>query len=161
MKIGYTKSGLWRGIVIATMLAGTLDIVATFLFDILSGGTPLDVLAGIAAAAWPELDAGDVAAGVAGLIIHFAIIVVMVAAFFGATALIPALNRHPLGSGIGYGVALWIVMHWVILAHRFPTMFPMLDLRDVVEQLISHILLVGIPIAWVAQIATQWRAPRA
>lgn len=161
MKIAYTIAGFWRGIVIATMLAGTLDILATFLFDILAGGTPLDVLAGIAAAAWPALDAGEVARGAAGLAIHFAIALVMVAGFFAVTALLPALNRHPLRSGTGYGLVLWLVMHWVILAHRFPTMFPLLDLRDVGIQLLCHVLLVGLPIASVAKRATRWRAPRA
>ncbi|MFA5966638.1 MAG: hypothetical protein WC804_21695 [Sphingomonas sp.] len=159
MKIGYTKSGFWRGIAIATTLAGTFEILAAMLFDILAGGTPLGLLDGIAAAAWPALDMGEIATAVGGLLIHFLITLVMVTAYFGAAALIPQLNRHSRRSGVGYGLLLWIAMYWIVLPHRFPTMFPILDLREVGEQLFGHIALVGMPIAHVARIAARWRGP--
>jgi hypothetical protein len=85
----------------------------------------------------------------------------MVSVYFAAAALIPQLNRHPRRSGVGYGLLLWIAMYWVILPHRFPTMFPILDLREVGEQLVSHVALVGIPIALVARAAARWRGPDA
>lgn len=157
VKIAYTKSGAWRGVVIATALAGTLDMLAALLFDVLAGGTPLGLLDGIAAAAWPALDIGEVGTAIGGLFFHFVIMLLMVTVYFAAAALIPPLNRHPLRSGVGYGLLLWIAMYWVILPHRFPTMFPILDLREVSEQLFSHVALVGIPIAWVAKIAARWR----
>lgn len=159
MKIGYTKSGFWRGIVVATTLAGTLEILAAMLFDILAGGTPLGLLDGIAAAAWPALDIGEIATAIGGLSFHFIITLLMVTAYFGAAALIPQLNRHPRWSGVGYGLLLWIAMYWIVLPHRFPTMFPILDLRAVGEQLFSHIALVGMPIACVARVAARWRGP--
>ncbi|MDH7974564.1 hypothetical protein QH494_20430 [Sphingomonas sp. AR_OL41] len=161
MKIAYTISGFWRGVVIATVLAGTLEILAALLLDILAGGTPLDLLTGIAAAAWPALDIGEIGTGSAGLVIHFFITVAMVVTYFAAAAIIRPLNRHTLWSGIGYGLLLWIVMHWVVLPRRFPTMFPVLDPREVGIQLFCHVILVGIPIAWVAHIAARWRTRQA
>ena len=157
MQTSYSVSGFWRGVIIATIFAGTLNILAAFLFDALFQGTPLGVLNGIAAAAWPALDIGEMANAVAGLIVHFAIMFAMVAVYFALAARISAINRHRWRSGIIYGLLLWCVMYWAVLPHRFPTMFPVLDQKEVAMQLFSHIVLVGLPIAWVAHRARLWR----
>jgi hypothetical protein len=47
-------------------------------------------------------------------------------------------------------------MYWAVLPRRFPTMFPVLDPKEVAMQLFSHIVLVGLPIAWVAHRARLW-----
>ena len=52
---------------------------------------------------------------------------------------------------------LWGIMNWVVLPYRWPTAFPFIDTKDMSEQLFSHIVLVGIPIALVAKAATRWR----
>ena len=65
-----------------------------------------------------------------------------------------------LMSGIAYGLALWGVMYWIVLPQRWPTMFPVdprLDPKGFAEDLFSHIVLVGIPIALVARSASRWR----
>ena len=156
MTTSYSVSGFWRGVVIAATVAGTLDILSAFLFDALVKGTPLGVLNGIAAAALPQFDIGDMANAVAGLIVHFAIMFVMVAVYFTFAARISLLNRHPWVSGIGYGLALWGVMYWGVLPQRFPTLFPILDPQEVAMQLFSHIVLVGLPIALIARRAARW-----
>lgn len=156
MRTSYSLSGFWRGVIIATIFAGTLNILAAFLFDALFQGTPLGLLNGIAAAAWPALDIGEMANAVAGLIVHFAIMFAMVAVYFTLAARIRAINRHRWLSGAVYGLLLWCVMYWAVLPHRFPTMFPVLDPKEVAMQLFSHIILVGLPIAWVAHRARLW-----
>jgi len=153
----YSLSGFWRGVAIATIMAGTLDILSAFLFDIMVGGSPGGVLQGIAAAACPQIDIGDMGNAGLGLVVHFAIVLAMVTAYFTAATGIGQLNRHPWLSGIGYGLLLWIVMYWIVLPHRFPTLFPVLDPHDVAIQLLDHVVLTGLPIAWVARRAAWWR----
>jgi hypothetical protein len=152
----YSVSGFWRGVVIATIVAGTLDILSAFLFDALVRGTPLGVLNGIAAAALPRVDLGLEANAGIGLIVHFAIMLAMVAVYFACAARIRLLNRHAWLSGIGYGLILWGVMYWGVLPWRFPTLFPILDAQEVTMQLFSHIALVGLPIALTARRAARW-----
>jgi len=152
----YSVSGFWRGVVIATIVAGTLDILSAFLFDALVRGTPLGVLSGIAAAALPQVDLGLEANAGVGLIVHFAIMLAMVAVYFTFAARVRLLNRHAWLSGIGYGLILWGVMYWGVLPWRFPTLFPILDAQEVTMQLFSHIALVGLPIALIARRAARW-----
>jgi hypothetical protein len=152
----YSVSGFWRGVVIATIVAGTLDILSAFLFDALVKGTPLGLLSGIAAAAVPQLDFGDIANALAGLVVHFAITFAMVAVYFTFAARIGAINRHRWICGIGYGLMLWAVMYWGVLPQRFPTLFPILDPQEVAVQLFNHVALVGVPIALIARLAARW-----
>jgi len=157
----YTKSGFWRGVAIATIIAGTLEVLSAILFDVLTGGTPLGWLSGIAAAAWPQLDLGETGGAIAGLFFHFLIMLVMVMVYFGAAGIFSRLNQEPRRSGISYGLLLWVIMYWIVLPHRFPSLFPILNLAEVAAQLFSHIVMAGIPIAYVAKAAVQWRGPRA
>ncbi len=161
MTFAYTKSGFWRGVAIATIIAGTLAILSAILFDVLTGGTPLGWLSGIAAAAWPQLDLGEAGGAVAGLLFHFLIMLAMVAVYFATAGIFPRLNQEPYRSGIGYGLLLWVIMYWIVLPHRFPSIFPVFNITEIAAQLLSHVVMVGIPIAQVARRAVQWRSPRA
>ncbi|MES2046096.1 MAG: hypothetical protein V4475_19660 [Pseudomonadota bacterium] len=158
MATSYSVSGFWRGVVIATTVAGTLDILSAFLFDALVKGTPLGVLGGIAAAGLPQLDLGVIPNAAVGLTLHFAIMFAMVAVYFTFAARIVLLNRHAWLSGVVYGLILWGVMYWGVLPWRFPTLFPILDPQEVAMQLFSHVVLVGLPIALIARRAARWHS---
>jgi len=161
MGSGYSGKAIVRAIIIATVIAGTLDILSAFAYAILADGTPLGVLSGIGSAIVDrEAFANPYILPAIGLALHFGIMIVMATAYLLAASRIPLLNRLPVLSGIGYGLALWGVMYWVVLPHRWPTMFPVdprLDPKGFAEDLFSHIILVGIPIALVAKSATRWR----
>jgi hypothetical protein len=47
-----------------------------------------------------------------------------------------------------YGLLLWAVMNLVVLPLRWPSLFPHFATQSLVEQLFSHIVLVGLPMAW-------------
>ena len=156
MKSSHSKA-LVRAIIIATMVAGTLDILSAFVYAIMAGGAPMGVLRAVGGAI---IDRTTVAPGmlaVIGLALHFAIMTVMVTAYMLCAARIPLINRHAVPSGIAYGLVLWGVMYWIVLPWRWPTLFPATDPVEVAKQLFSHIVLVGIPIALVAKAAARWR----
>jgi hypothetical protein len=157
----YSGKAISRAIIIATVIAGTLDILSAFVYAIMANGTPLGVLSGIGGAIVDrEAFANPYILPAIGLALHFGIMLVMATVYLLAASRIPLLNRMPLLSAIGYGLILWGVMYWIVLPQRWPTMFPVdprLDPKGFAEDLFSHIALVGLPIALVARSATRWR----
>ncbi|MFA6114477.1 MAG: hypothetical protein WC729_10800 [Sphingomonas sp.] len=157
MESSYSSKALARAIVIATVIAGTLEILSAFAFAIMAGGSPLGVLRGVGGAILDSEAVGPVTLAAGGLVLHFAIMTVMAAVYLVLAGRIALLNRLAVLSGVGYGLVLWSVMYWVVLPWRWPTMFPVIDPTEVAMQLFSHVVLVGIPIALVARSATRWR----
>jgi hypothetical protein len=47
-------------------------------------------------------------------------------------------------------------MDRVVLPYRWPTIFPLTGTPEIAEQLFDHIVLVGLPIAWIARRAARW-----
>jgi hypothetical protein len=157
----YSGKAISRAIIIATVIAGTLDILSAFVYAIMANGTPLGVLSGIGGAIVDrEAFANPYILPAIGLALHFGIMLVMATVYLLAASRIPLLNRMPLLSAIGYGLILWGVMYWIVLPQRWPTMFPVEprhDPKGYAEDQYSHIALVGLPIALVARSATRWR----
>jgi hypothetical protein len=140
-----------RPILLATGLAGTLDILSAFVFAGMAGTSPGGVLRFVASGpfgdAVREGGAGWAAAGVA---VHFAIMASMVTAYMVAAPRIPVLLRHPIPAGLAYGVLLWLIMYWLVRPLRWPEMPLPHSPYGLANQLFSHCILVGLPIAWVA-----------
>jgi hypothetical protein len=139
-----------RPIVVATLLAGTLDILSAFVFAGIAGMTPVGVLAFVASGPFGDAPTQTAGWALAGLLVHFAIMACMAAAYILIAPRIPVLMRHPILAGLGYGVWLWIVMYWIVWPLRFPELPPSTTLYGIANQLFSHCILVGIPIAAIA-----------
>jgi len=134
-----------RTIAIATLLAGTLDILSAFVFS----GAVVGVLQTVASGPFGgEIGTGPAGAPL-GLLVHFAIMAVMVTVYVLAARRLPALNRHWWLAGLLYGLALWVVMYWIVLPWRFEKFAPPSEAIDFAKQLFSHCILVGLPIAWI------------
>jgi hypothetical protein len=139
-----------RPIVIATLLAGTLDILGAFLLSSLSGMGPVLVLQLVASGPLGNAAMADPAYAAAGIIIHFAMMAAMVTVYMLAARQIAFLRQHPVVSGAAYGLGLWLLMYWIILPIRWPSTFPPTDAVQIVGQLFCHVVLVGIPIGLIA-----------
>jgi uncharacterized membrane protein YagU involved in acid resistance len=142
--------GTGRKILLATLVAGTLDILSACVYTLIAGHAPITMLKGLASAILGN-DAIKGGTGVAlvGLLLHFAIMAVMAAFFVIAANRLPALKRHWLIAGVAYGIGLWAVMNLIVLPLRFGG-HPFTPL-GLTEQFFSHIVLVGLPIAWFAR----------
>jgi hypothetical protein len=139
-----------RTIAWATLVAGTLDILSAFAWSALLG-SPLDtILPTVASGAFGGMPP-SATSQVLGLAVHFAIMAVMAAVYVLASRRIPLLNRHWVIAGLLYGFALWIVMYWIVMPLRWDTYQTPHELWPIVRQLISHCLLTGLPIAWIAR----------
>ncbi|GLQ99100.1 hypothetical protein [Dyella mobilis] len=133
----------------ATLLAGVLDILSAGLYAAIAGHNPVFVPVGIASAVWVGARHAPFAAIVVGLALHFCIMFVMVGAFAFASGRKPELAERPVLVGTVYGLVLYAVMYLIVLPLRWPSLFPNFAVAGVVEELFSHIALVGIPIVWV------------
>jgi len=142
--------GTGRKILVATLVAGALDILSACVYTLIAGRSPMTMLKGLASAI---LGNGAVTGGagvaLAGLLLHFAIMAAMVAFFVIAANRLPVLKARWLLAGIAYGIGLWAVMNLIVLPLRFGW-HPFTPL-GLAEQFFSHIVLVGIPIAWFAR----------
>ncbi|MCI4588814.1 hypothetical protein MOK15_01650 [Sphingobium sp. BYY-5] len=148
-------------IIQATLVAGTLDILSAFIFAGMAGMSPLAVLQFVASGPFGGGAKGEPAWlwALVGLAVHFAIIACMAAAYMAVARRSPSLRRHPILAGLLYGLLLWIIMYWLVR----PTRWPALWLPDayagqpigkiawgIGNQLFSHCILVGLPIARIA-----------
>ncbi|GAB2808313.1 hypothetical protein [Dyella kyungheensis] len=132
----------------ATAIAGVLDLLSAFVYALLEGRNALIVPIGIASAIWPGAKSSPGAAIVVGVLLHFAIMLVMVYVFALAVRFWSKLASQPVLAGAAYGLLLWATMYLVVLPLRWPTVFPHFTGTGVMEQMFSHVVLVGMPVAW-------------
>ena len=139
-----------KPIVIATLIAGTLDILSAFVFAGMAGMSPVGVLKFVASGPFGNAPTETTGWALVGLLVHFAIMACMVTAYMLVAPRFPMLLRHPIPAGIAYGVLLWLIMYWVVRPLRWPAMPLPHTLYGIANALFSHCILVGIPIALVA-----------
>jgi hypothetical protein len=139
---------LARPILTATLIAGTLDLLAAVTLTLLRAGDPMDMLRGVASGPFPAATGWGTPGALLGLAVHFAIMAVMAAIFVLAAARLRALWRKPVLWGALYGVATYAVMNLIVLPLRFHIPLPPAPLSAAI-QLFCHVVLVGIPIALV------------
>ena len=140
-----------RLLVRATLIVGTLDLFSAITYALFDAKNPLGVPVGIASAIWPGALKTPLPAIPLGVLLHFAIMLAMVAVFVAVARRIPRLAAQPVLSGALYGLLLWAVMYLVVLPLRWPALFPHFTAVSFAEQMLSHIALVGIPLAWMTR----------
>ena len=132
-----------RPILWATLVAGTLDI----LFAFVTAGAVAPVLRTVASGPLGDAIADGPAGAPLGLLVHFAIMAVMAAAFVVAAWRLPMLWRHWILAGLLYGVVLWLVMYWIVMPLRWDSYTTPSEPLAIGRQLLAHCVLVGLPIA--------------
>jgi hypothetical protein len=136
----------WAGLV-----AGVLDITSAFILSYLKGVGPIPVLQGVAAGLVGReaaINAGLATAGL-GLAIHFFIAFVVASVFYVASRKLAFLTRHPVISGLLYGVAVYGFMYWLVMPLAYPVVHPSVS-RDLTAVCV-HMFLIGLPIALIVR----------
>jgi len=151
------NGAFWKALAVATLIAGTLDLLAAFFFAGQAGMSPGAVLQFVASGPLGDGVLHDPAFAPAGAAVHYAIMACMAAAYLVAARRIPALTRRPVLTGALYGFALWILMYWIVRPLRWPDMPLPHQPGAIAGQLFCHVILVGIPIALVAARASTRR----
>jgi hypothetical protein len=141
--------GLLRPILVATLVAGTLDILAAVTLTLSYGRAPMNMLRYVASGPFPGATGWGAGGAALGLITHFALMAAMAAVFVIAAARWRALWTKPYFWGLLYGLATYAVMNLIVVPLRWPEAFPPRPV-SIATQLFCHIVLVGIPIALIA-----------
>ena len=140
-------------ILLGGFVAGTIDIGSACLIN---GLSPIVILHAIASGALGKASyAGGLGTAGLGLLLQWAMSLIIAAIFVFAARLLPLLSRFWLASGLAYGVAVFVVMSFVVvpLSNAYPKPHGMPPLANIVENLLA-MLLFGLIVAWFARDAT-------
>ena len=139
--------GLARTALYAGLLAGALDIAAAILQNL---EHPARVILQSVATGWLGASAyeGGWSTAWLGLISHFCIMLGIAAIYVSLAVLSPVLRRRWLIASVVWGAVVWAVMSFVIVPVSASTVEPAGALWPAVQGLITHILAVGLPMAW-------------
>jgi len=137
-------------IVAAIAVSGTLDILSAFFFGGMAGVGPGRILRYVASGPFGDsMREGGSGAAAIGLGVHYALMTIMVLLYFTLASRFDFMRRQWLVSGALYGIAIYLVMYWVVVPTRFGSE-PKTDLWAVSNALFSHIICVGLPMAFIA-----------
>lgn len=145
------RSRAFPAIAGAGLIAGILDISSAFILSYPKGVGPIRVLQGVAAGLVGReaaIKKGLATAGL-GLAIHFFIAFVVATVFYMASRKLLFLTRHPVMSGLLYGVVVYGFMYWIVMPLAYPVVHPSLS-RDLTAVCV-HMLLIGLPIALIVR----------
>lgn len=140
--------GTGRKILTATLIAGTLDILAAIILTLSFGRQVPSMLRYVASGPFPGAKDWGTGGAVLGLAVHFTLMAIMATIFVLAANRFAQLRSKWLLWGVAYGLITYVAMNLIVVPLRFGTS-P--SVMSVATQLFCHIVLVGIPIAWVAR----------
>jgi hypothetical protein len=136
-----------RAIFAAWLLCGVMDLSAAFVTAGLRGVGPVRLLQVVASGllGLKSFDGGWPTAAL-GAAIHFFIAFSAATVFYLASRKLTFMTRRPVVSGILYGVAVYLVMYWVVvpLSRAHPRPF---SWSATVVAIITHMVCVGMPIS--------------
>jgi hypothetical protein len=145
-----------RTIALATLVAGTRDILFAAILSTIFGKGPATMLRGVASGPFPDAPDWGATGSALGLLTHFTLMAIMAAFFVVVANHRPTLLDKPNQSGIVYGLVTYVVMNLLVVPLRFGNWPP--TPRGIATQLFAHIVLVGIPIALITARTLRSRA---
>jgi len=138
-----------KPIAIATAISGTLDISFAMILTVAFGREIPNMLRFVASGPFPSAVNMGTGGAILGLIVHFALMAIMATCLMLLMRWKPERLDTPLLTGVAYGVITYFIMNWAVVPLRFHTPLPPKTL-SVLTQAFAHIVLVGMPMAYVA-----------
>lgn len=148
-----------RAILYATLVVGVLDATDGVVFLGLHGQNPIQVLQYIASSllGTRSFSGGFASAGL-GLVLHFAVSLVVATIYILASRRIVALRMQWALLGLLYGATVWAVMNLMVLPLTAVAHGP-IPAAALANGLIGHALFVGLPSAFFAKKAEAGASP--
>jgi len=138
-----------KPIAIATAVSGTLDILFAMILTLAFGREIPNMLRFVASGPFPSATGMGTSGAILGLVVHFALMAIMAAVYMAVARHRAHFLAKPLMWGIIYGLATYFVMNWIVVPLRFHPPLPPKPI-SIATQLFAHIVLVGIPMAYIA-----------
>jgi uncharacterized membrane protein YagU involved in acid resistance len=151
--IGITRHSTVEILLWAGAISGSIDIAAATAFSAMRGIPPKRLLQAIASALIGSRAFERRWTAALGFVLHFVIAFTVATIYVTASRYLPVLSRHPIASGILYGVGIHLVMTFLVL--------PLTSLKRPFSpaffavQLVIHAFCVGLPIALVTRYFSQ------
>ena len=133
-----------RPLALATAICGTLDILFAVLLTLWRGREPAAMLRYVASGPFPPATEWGAFGSLLGLVVHFTLMAVMIAAFIIAARNYPLVLDQPLQSGLVFALATYAAMNLIVVPLRFPAAWPPTPL-GIGTQLFAHVFLVALP----------------
>ena len=125
------------------LIAGTLDLLqACILFG---WDIPLAIAGGLLGS---RAEHGGVAIYVLGVLLHFFIALAAATIYYAASRRLIFLTEHPLVCGLFFGIAVELVMRCIVLPLSALHARGPYQLHDLIQGLLVHMVVVGLPIAF-------------
>jgi hypothetical protein len=130
-------------IVVGGLIVGTLDLMQAFI--LFGRKVPLAIAAGLLG---PSAFEGGVGTYVLGVCLHFFIAGTATGVYYSASRRLSFLTEHPVVCGLFYGMAVELVMSYVVLPLSALHSRGPYELHDVSQGLLVHMVVVGLPISF-------------
>ncbi|HEX3421903.1 MAG TPA: hypothetical protein VHS33_00665 [Sphingomicrobium sp.] len=140
---------MFRPIAIATAICGTLDILFAMILTLAAGREIPNMLRIVASGPFPQASAMGTGGAILGLIVHYILMGLMATGIVLLVRWRPRLAETPLRTGLAYGILTYFIMNWLVVPLRFHTPLPPKAI-SLATQLFAHLVLVGIPMAYIA-----------
>lgn len=137
-----------RAILFGGLIAGALDLIYAFVWYGPRGVSPTRIMQSIASGllGMGAYDGGAATAAL-GVVLHFLILIVAAAIYYAASRRLALLREQPVISGLLFGIAIWIVMNFMVVPlSAFPHEVTR-TLWGTIPHIVAHMVLVGLPIA--------------
>jgi hypothetical protein len=147
-------------IVYGGLAIGVLDFLdATLFFGLYAGAGFTRVWQGVASGLLgvEAARAGGWNTALLGIFLHFVVATCIATVYYIGARSIPFLIRHPIISGLIFGVIAHLVMKYVVVPLSAIGTIAPYTLPNFLNSVIGHALLVGLPVALIAH----WSANRA
>jgi hypothetical protein len=137
------KRNALLAIAVGGLAAGTLDLIQAMI--LFGRRVPLVIAAGLLGR---QAFHGGAGTYVLGLLLHFFIATSAAAIYYAASRRLRFLVEHPLVCGLFYGMAVELVMSYVVLPLSALHAKGPYNLHDVLLGLLVHMVVVGLPISF-------------
>ena len=137
------KRSALLAIAMGGLTAGTLDLTQAFI--LFGRRVPLVIAAGLLGR---QALHGGAATYVLGVLLHFFIAFSATAIYYAASRRLAFLKEHPLVCGLFYGIAVELVMGYIVLPLSALQDRGPYELHDVLQGVIVHMVVVGLPISF-------------
>jgi hypothetical protein len=138
-----SNPGALPAIAAGGLIAGTLDLIQALI--LFGHRVPLVIAAGLLGRqAFP----GGPATYVLGILLRFFIATSVAAIYYAASRKLTFLIEHPLVCGLFYGMAVELVMSYIVLPLSALHSRGPYELKDVLLGLVVHMIVIGLPIAY-------------
>ncbi len=138
-----TTRSLFLPIAVGGFIAGTLDLTQAFI--LFGRRVPLVIAAGLLG---KQAFHGGASTYVLGVLLHFFIATSVAAIYYVASRKLTFLTEHPLVCGLFYGMAVELVMSYIVLPLSALQSTGPYSLHDVLLGLVVHMIVIGLPVAY-------------